>query len=233
MISIKKCITGLILLATTGNGICQSQSVAQTDARAIDSLFTIAIANSPWIKTYEMDYRRTAEDLKQEKKKWLSTFRLGINFFSLTTTVNGNDQSVTTAGLLPNVGLNLGIDPEKFINRGSYLREANYNLERSGFQLQHQLRGLRDEVTIAYFRNKEAKLIYQLRMEANQTQEATCIVLKEKYRRGEIGINDYLLAENGLILTKEALLKATLELNKIQHQLQTLLGQYQIQTSEQ
>lgn len=185
-----------------------------SDQDALDTLVEKALTNSYWLKSYEGELAQQYENVKQEKNKWLSTFRFGINFFSINTTVNEQNQSVTTAGLFPTVGLNLTVDPEKFINRGSYVREAQYNVTRAENQLLHQRKQIRTEITRLFYQYLEALGIQELREAANQTQKEQCVLVEERFKKGEETMETVLLNQNALLLTEEAVLKSKIAAQK-------------------
>jgi outer membrane protein TolC len=191
---------------------------------AIDSLTDLALINSYYLKSFDAELAQQYENVKQEKNKWLSTFRLGINFFSLNTTTGVDNQSVTTAGLLPNLGVTLGIDPEKFINRGSYIREAEYNIVRAENQLKNQRKAVRTQVVGIFYTYLEALGIAQLRMAANQTQSEQLMLVTERFKKGEAGMEEVLLTQNGFNLTQEAVLKAELAVRKIRKEIEIMIS---------
>ncbi len=186
----------------------------------LDSLTDNAIKNSYLLKSFEGELSQEYENVKQEKNKWLSTFRLGVNFFSLNTSVNAQDQSVTTAGVLPNLGLTLGIDPEKFINRQSYIREAKYNVIQAENQLKNQRRQTRDEIIRFYYLYLEALGIVELRDAANQMQIERCVIMEERFRKGEAQMDEVLQHQSAYVLTQEALLKARIAARKIKKEIE-------------
>jgi outer membrane protein TolC len=190
-----------------------------SDASHLDSLVNNALKNSYYVKSFEGELAQQYENVTQEKNKWLSTFRVGINFFSVNTTVNSQDQAVTTAGFMPNFGITLGIDPEKFINRSSYIREAQYNIVRSENQLKHQRRQIRDEILRLYYQYLEALGIMELRDEANETQKEHCTVIEEKFKKGEAAVEEVLLNQSAYVLTKEALFKTQISVRKLKQEI--------------
>ncbi len=191
---------------------------------AIDSLVDLALLNSYYLKSFDAELAQQYENVKQEKNKWLSTFRMGINFFSLNTSVDGQNQSVTTAGLLPNLGITLGIDPEKFINRRSYIREAEYNIVRAENSLKNQRKAVRTQVVDIFYAYLEALGIAQLRESANQTQSEQVTLVTERFRKGEADMEEVLLTQNGMNLTQEAVLKAELSVRKIRRQIAIMIS---------
>ncbi|MEQ8687099.1 MAG: TolC family protein [Imperialibacter sp.] len=198
--------------------------VLLTNEAAIDSLVDLALVNSYYLKSFDAELAQQYENVKQEKNKWLSTFRMGINFFSLNTSVDGQNQSVTTAGVLPNLGITLGIDPEKFINRRSYIREAEYNIVRAENSLKNQRKAVRTQVVDIFYAYLEALGIAQLRISANQTQSEQVTLVTERFRKGEAGMEEVLLIQNGMNLTQEAVLKSELAVRKIRRQISIMIS---------
>jgi outer membrane protein TolC len=188
----------------------------------MDSLINRALMNSYWIKGFEAELAQQYENVTQEKNRWVSTFRMGINFFSVNTQVNANNESVTTAGILPQLGLTLSIDPERFISRKSYIREAQYNVTRAQQQVQHQRRQIRLELVQLFYQYLEMLGVLELRQTAQQTQQEQCILMEEKFKRGEEQMEAVLLNQNALLLTNESVIKAQLQTRKLKQQIEIL-----------
>jgi outer membrane protein TolC len=186
---------------------------------ALDSLTNLALDNSYYIHGFEAELGQQYENVREEKNKWYSTFRLGINFFSLSTSVNNQDQSVTRAGVLPNLGVSLSIDPEKFINRGSYIRKAQLNVTRAESQVHHQQKMLRKEIIGLYYQYLEALGIILLREEAKQYHQQQVTLLEERFKKGEGRLEDLLNNQGALALASEALLRAQLAVRKIKQEI--------------
>jgi outer membrane protein TolC len=186
---------------------------------ALDSLTNLALDNSYYVHGFEAELGQQYENVRQEKNKWYSTFRLGVNFFSLATSVNNQDQSVTRAGILPNLGLSLSIDPEKFINRGSYVREAQLNVTRAESQVNHQKKMLRKEIVGLYYQYLEVLGIILLREEAKQYQQQQVTLLEERFKKGEARLEDLLNNQGALALASEALLRSQLAAKKMKQEM--------------
>ncbi len=216
-------LTGCNLLAQTTEKNTKQQiesiELLLANENALDSLVDLAIQNSYYIHGFMAELGQQYENVREEKNKWYSTFRLGINFFSLSTTLNNQDQSVTRAGLLPNLGFTLSIDPEKFINRGSYVRKAELNITRAESQVNHQRKMLRKEIISLYYQYLEALGIIELREESKQNQKQQCILIEERFKNGEGKMEDLLNMQGALALASEALLRAQLASKKIKQEL--------------
>lgn len=198
------------------------QSVLQDEA-LLDSLVTLAWQNSYWIKGFEAELGQQHENVRQEKNRWVSSFRMGVNFFSVNTQVNANNESVTTAGLFPQLGLTLSIDPERFISRSSYIREARLQVVRAENQVLHQRRQLRLEIVQLFYQYLETLGILELREQSQQTQQEQCALLEEKFKRGEVQLEAVLLNQNALALAHEAVLRAEVQAQRIRQEINLLI----------
>ncbi len=202
----------------------QSIEILLSNESAIDSLVNLAITNSYAINGYKAELLQQHENVRQERTRWLSTFRLGINFFSMTTSVNSLDQSITRVGVLPNLGFNLTVDPEKFINRSSYIREAQQNVVRAESQVRNQRKMLRTEIIGLFYTYLESLGILELRTSASQNMAEQCLLIEEKFKKGEGRMEDLLNTQNALVLAKESLLKAQLNVRKLRKEINILIS---------
>ena len=193
-----------------------------TNEAQLDSLVARALQNSYWIQGFEAELAQQHENVLQEKKRWVSSFRMGVNFFSLNTQVNSNNESVTTAGILPQLGLTLSIDPERFISRSSYIREAKLQVTRAHNQVLHQRRQLRVEIVQLFYHYLETLGLLELRLQAQQTQQEQCTLIEAKFKKGEEQLEAVLLNQNALVLTNEAVLKAQLQVRKLKREIELL-----------
>ena len=118
-----------------------------------------------------------------KKRKWLSSLRFGVNFFNVNTTIDENNNSVTSAGLLPNLGLTIGIDPEKIINRKSYVREAQYDVKRAENRIETTKREIKGLIIDLYYKYLEALKIVEIRQNSYETQLQQVTLLEEKFKK--------------------------------------------------
>ncbi|HQQ95795.1 MAG TPA: TolC family protein [Cyclobacteriaceae bacterium] len=202
----------------------QSIEILLSNESAIDSLVNLAITNSYAINGYKAELLQQHENVRQERTRWLSTFRLGINFFSMTTSVNSLDQSITRVGVLPNLGFNLTVDPEKFINRSSYIREAQQNVVRAENQVSNQRKMLRTEIVGLFYTYLESLGILELRTSASQNMAEQCLLIEEKFKKGEGRMEDLLNSQNALVLARESLLKAQLNVRRLRKEINILIS---------
>lgn len=194
------------------------------DEAALDSLVTLAVQNSNLLKAMDQEILMHTEEILQKKRSWVSSFRLGVNVFSATTTLNSADQSVTTYGLLPNVGLNLSVDPEKLLNRSSYVRQSEDKREYTRYvQANHRMVIKKDILNLfyEYLTMLESVDIRRQSLDGRVQQE---LFLAANFENGEATYAELLIASNQVFLAKEALMISSIEAMKKKREIQVLIG---------
>jgi len=125
------------------------------DHHILDSIVEKAYLNAPVVRAFDQEMELYEEEYLQKKRNWVSSFRLGVNIFSATTDVTSESQSVTSLGILPNLGLNLSIDPAKLVNRKSSMRQAEDKKMRSYYLQQDQKQVLKSKIVNLYYEYEE------------------------------------------------------------------------------
>lgn len=192
----------------------------------LDSLVTLAVQNSNLLKAMDQEINMHTEEILQKRRSWVSSFRLGVNVFSANTTVNSADQSVTTYGLLPNVGLNLSIDPEKLLNRSSYVRQSEDKREYARhMQANHRMAIKKDILNLfyEYLTMLESVDIRQQALDGRVQQEQ---FVASNFETGEATYAELLIASNQVFLAKEALMITAVDAMKKKREIAVLIGQY-------
>lgn len=189
---------------------------------ALDSIVEQALLNSYSLHGYRAELLQQHENVRQEKNRWLSTFRVGVNFFSLSNTANAQDQTITRVGVLPAMGFSLALDPEKFVNRGSYIREARENVVRAEGVLNQQRKMLRIEIVSLYYQYLENLGIVELRQLSVENQQEMVHFMEAKFKSGEGRLEDLLNGQTSLGQAKESLLRAELAVRKTKEEIKLL-----------
>ena len=190
----------------------------------IDSLVAVAIRESYLLKSYDAERLQQEENVLQEKRKWLSSLRFGVNFFNVNTTIDENNNSVTSAGLLPNLGLTIGIDPEKIINRKSYVREAQYDVKRAENRIETTKREIKGLIIDLYYKYLEALKIVEIRQNSYETQLQQVTLLEEKFKNGQSRLDELLNVQSALNLSEESVMKARLSAEKLLKQIELFIN---------
>ncbi len=101
------------------------------DTAALDTLVDKMIRHAYVLKASEAELAQKHEIIAQEKRSWLSTFIMGVSLYNQSTAYDErNGSSVTTAGVLPSLGVSLSINPEKLVNVPSNIRIARHDATR-------------------------------------------------------------------------------------------------------
>ena len=190
------------------------------DQSLLDSIVENALANSNQIRAMDAEILQKHELTKQEKRSWLSTFQMGINFFNTQTTYDEFNRPITTASVLSNVGISLSINPERLANLGSRVKVAEYEIERVSQTQSEQRRILRNFITGKYYDYMEALNVIEIRSNALQTQRQRYEVVTLKFTRGEAEADNLMLIENGLFSLEEAYLKAKVFAMKLKSEIE-------------
>lgn len=199
------------------SGVLHSEAI-------LDSLVTRVLSNSNLIKAIDQEMVMYDEEIKQNKRSWISSFRLGVNVFSANTTLDANNESYTTYGLLPNVGLNLSIDPAKLVNRKSYVRQSESKREYSRYIQEDAKTKLKKDILNLYYDYLGLLESVNIRHQAYTTRQQQQEFLDESFRAGNASYTEALIAENQVHLAKEALVKASIDAMKRRSEISVLLG---------
>ncbi len=190
----------------------------------LDSLIETAVSNSNLLNAFDEDIRYFNEEIKQNKRSWISSLRMGVNVFSANTTTDNNNESVTTYGVLPSVGINLSLDPGKLINQRSAVKQSISRKDYSEYLKEDRKMILKKDILNLYYDYLGAletvntrQLAYNARI---QQEEYT----NGLFSSGEIGYSELLIAENQVYLAKEAWINAGIDAMKKRSEITVLLG---------
>ncbi|MEM8893543.1 MAG: TolC family protein [Bacteroidota bacterium] len=190
------------------------------DKSLLDSIVTNALANSNQNQAMQAEIMQKHELTKQERRSWLSTFQMGINFFNTSTTYDEFNRPVTRAAMLSNVGISLSINPERLINLGSRVKVAEHEIERVSQTQTEQRRILSNFITGKYYDYLEALNVIEIRSNALQNQRERLEVVTYQFTQGEAEADQLLLLENGLASLEEAFLKAKVYAMKLKAEIE-------------
>lgn len=189
----------------------------------LDSLVKKAVGHSPTLKAFDHDMALYEEEYLQKKRNWISSFRMGLNVFS-TNTVAYENQSVTTTGVLQNFGVTLTIDPEKFVNRKSYMRQATQKLQRSSQQQKSQELTLKVYITNQYFDYLELLESILMKQQILETREQHYLTSEVAFKNGNIEYNNLMIVQNSVQLAQQDLIKAQIQSQKKLNEIEIILG---------
>lgn len=199
------------------------------DHKALDSLVDNALSNSYQLDAMNTEILQKHELTKQEKRGWLSSFQMGINFFNTNTTYDEYNRATTTASVLSNVGLSISINPERLINLGSRVKVAEYEIERVSRTQNEQRRILRNFIAGKYYDYIEALNVIEIRSNALQTQRERLELATLQFTKGEAETDELMIIENGLLNLEEAFLKSKIFAMKLKSEIELFTQDTEVQ----
>ena len=194
------------------------------DQDILDSLVERVYQNSGLLKSFDQEILMYEEERLQKQRNWVSSFRFGVNLFSAQTTLDGNEQSVTTLGVLPNVGLTMAVDPEKLVNRRSYIRQADNKRYRSEYLQEDHKQRLKNEILGHYYDYLTLLESVMIKEQTLETRRQHVQAMEVEFKNGDASIQELLIVENQLHLMEEDLMKANLLTLRKKSEIEVLLG---------
>lgn len=189
----------------------------------LDSLVDKAVENSPTLKAFTHDQALYQEEYLQKKRNWISSFRIGVNIFSVNT-VATEEQSVTTTGVLPNLGVTLSIDPEKFVNRKSYMRQAHQKYLRSVQQQGAQRQTLKVYIMNQYYEYLELLEGTLMKKHILETRQQQYLTSEVSFKNGNIQYDQLMIIQNGMQLAEQDVMKSHIQSLKKRNEIEIILG---------
>ncbi|MEM9831700.1 MAG: TolC family protein [Bacteroidota bacterium] len=190
------------------------------DESALDSIVDQMLTHSYLLKSAQAELVQKQEAWSQTKRSWLSTFVIGVNIYSQNTSFDEATQtSVTTAGVLPNLGVALNINPEKLVNLRSNARVALQDVVRTENAIKEQRRTLKTFIVGKYYEYLEAINVLEFRYNTYESQRELEIQTRQEFERGEATYDEVLLAQNGLINTEESVIRAEVLVKKLKREI--------------
>ncbi len=186
-----------------------------------DSLSVIALGNTPEIaqQDYELEIRE--EKIKREKLGWLSSFRMGIQFLNVA---QDYDNGVTKIGVLPNMGVSLQIDFERFFTTPSRIRSARMESSIIKLEKDRMVKVRQNEIVSFYYDYVLLVEKTQNRFTTLQTIKEQGKLVEERFRSGETDLNAYLNSVTAIDNAKEAFYETKIASEKILALLENELG---------
>jgi outer membrane protein TolC len=194
------------------------------DPIILDSLVQRVHEHSGLLKAFDEEMEIYDEEIAQKKRNWISSFRVGINIISANTYAGTNDQSVTDVGVLPNLGVTLSVDPEKFVNRKSYVRQAINKKQRSYYLQQDHKQRLKKEILGLYYDYLMMLEGIVLKEQTLNTRRQHLDVLEVEFRGGTATFDLILVVQNLYNLWEAEYSKSRIQALKKRSEIEVILG---------
>ncbi len=190
----------------------------------IDSLANRVFINSGLIHAFDEEMGMYEEEELQKSRNWFSSFRMGVSVFSANTYTGPDNESITSVGVLPNIGLSITVDPEKLVNRKSLMRMANHKRQRSyHLQADHKQR-LKTEILNHYFQYLTMLECLVLKQKTLHTREQRLNVIEIAFKNGNATYDEVMVVQNQYDLWNEELTKSRIEALRKKKEIEILIG---------
>ncbi|MDX2128647.1 MAG: TolC family protein [Chloroherpetonaceae bacterium] len=209
-----------IMLVLTASFELQSQTrpyqeiVSKSDRMTVDSLVIAAYKNSYLLEGLREGITVAEEKTFQESMHWLSNLRFGVQFLNLPTNPDYNGGSI-----IPTLGVNISLDLEGLVTLPSRISGAEAGKRVIENELLKQKRILRTWVESKYFDYLQSLELLKLQYAILESQEEQMKLVKARFEGGESKIEDYLLIQNAIAQTKQAIVRAEIEAKRIEREL--------------
>lgn len=186
----------------------------------LDSIVELALSNSHVIKEIDEKIKQQKQQLYMEKLSWASGIDVGLQFFSLEQQVGeDNEQVIYSGNVLPQVGGSLRLSLHKLVTTPQRIKIAREEINRTNESRQNTLNDIERWITLKYYEYVQIKR-QLISSEAFLTsQEQAFQLIREKFERNEVKLEDFLKAQNSVQLTKETIIKYKLNIEKFKVEL--------------
>ncbi len=174
----------------------------------ITHLVQLSIENSYNVKAIGSERDQYVDKIRIERTNWLSAFRLGVNFFNVQTTLDENANSVTTAGLLNNVGMNVTFSPGDFINIGKNVRIAKNGMQRIDHLYEREKRRVAMNTVTTYNKYLEVMELIHALSQAYQIGLENHVIVSSRFKQGREQFDGLKKSQDGLLNVKQEIIKA-------------------------
>jgi outer membrane protein TolC len=183
-----------------------------------DSLIEQAFKKSAILKVQLNEVADKQEVINREKLGWLSSFKMGVQFLSVSQDYNAQ---TTTVGVLPSLGISLQIDFERLFTTPSNIRSAKLQKSNAKLAFESESEAIAIKIQELLFDMELAIKQSEIRYQTFFTIADQLTIIEERFKRGEIEMSVYLNALNAIDDAKESYLivyydvlkkKASLEL---------------------
>lgn len=206
-------ITGVLASPTSLWG----QPITQIDTTGFDSLLTKALEKNPLLLIKKENVSLQEEYVFQSKMAFLRNLKLGFQFNQST------DATRNAIGIVPKFGFNIQIDFESIFTTPSKIRQAKIDLRKAEHEYNFSRTDLKYELLILFVQFKKAIQSYQIQLEQYQAISDKYTLVLEKFKNGEIALQEYTKAVDEITKGKEDLLRAELSVTSAKAALMKLV----------
>ena len=191
-------------------------SIANIDY--IEKLIALAWENYPKNKSFENKRVEASENIKQARNSWMNNLNLftSFNSFNNTQTQNFN--------IVPNLGMGLSLNVGSLYSLHGKVKIAKEELKIADNEANAQKLYIRSEVIARYNSMQLHMDLLKFQTEAAEEMRMTVAMIKAKFQKGEISIEEYNKAFAAFTVTMERAITSESTFRTSKAYLEELLG---------
>jgi len=193
---------GFISVKAQSNSVVLPTPPTKIEASA-DTLIQQALNQSAILKVQLNEVADKQEVINREKMGWLSSFKMGVQFLSISQDYTAQ---TTTVGVLPSLGISLQIDFERLFTTPSNIRSAKLQKINAKLAYESESETIAIKIQELLFDMELAIKQSEIRYQTFFTIADQLTLIEERFKRGELEISVYLNALNSINDAKESYL---------------------------
>ncbi|PWJ38506.1 TolC family protein [Sediminitomix flava] len=182
------------------------------DRTLLDSLVVRAMGQSNEIKNLLILREQKQEKLKIQRKSWMESFSVGLQFFNFDNT---NADLGPQLGILSNVSGGLSLSIYSIFTRKNRVAIAEKDILVTENAIRDSEISVRKDIEDKYLAYLQVLEVLKYRQEALDRLEEQEILLKLKFTKGEATYQDVISVTSAINQTQEALIAAKIEKSRI------------------
>jgi outer membrane protein TolC len=184
----------------------------------IEKLVSLAWENYPKNKSFENKRVEAFEKVKLSRNSWMNNLNLFTSFNS-----NNNTQTQNFA-IVPNLGMGLSLNVGSIYSLHGNVKIAKEELKIAENDINAQKLYIRSEVISRYNAMKLSMDLLRFQTEAAEEMRMTVAMVKAKFQKGEISIEEYNKAFAAFTVTMERAITSESNYKTTKANLEELLG---------
>ena len=214
-------LAAFIIVFLSAKNVAQSEPAVWADSAStafLEKLISLAHEYYPDHKVYQLYLNAAEEELFQTKWSWLNNMNLTWQY-SPTRQI-AQDQ----VGVLPEFGIGISVNLGSIFNTPSKVRQAEQQVEIAKNSIVSKRNYLEAEVRRRYARYLQNLDMYRIHSNSVDEAELMYKMIKHRFERGEIGLEDFTKFNGLLNDARENMSKSRGDLFWAKSSLEELIG---------
>jgi len=171
------------------SAIAQESLLTDVSYLYLEKLIASAKENYPKLKTFNSQVTAARSDLSTAKAGWLNPF--SFQYVTRSNQASSNLVNLTTSDFLNGYQFGVSVNPGELLSRPSQVKKAKELVKIAEFNQEEYNLQLETEVRKRYFVYLQAKASLSSYLKTLLDVESTLKILKIKYQKSEIPLEEY------------------------------------------